>query len=100
MMQLQNLDLESKKNLRLVSSTLKTGIDKLDPVYGDVKVNSMAHSTDNLEIKMPGNKIKKSPEDFEDLVKEDMDSDQDTSMDNDKNRGKSYSLVNLCFIIL
>ena len=99
MMQLQNLDLESKKNLRLVSSTLKTGIDKLDPVYGDVKVNSMAHLTDNLEIKMPGNKIKKS-EDFEDSVKEDMDSDQDTSMDNDKSRGKSYSLVNLCFIIL
>ena len=44
---------------------------------------------DNLEIKMPGNKIKKSPEDFEDSVKEDIDIDQNTSMDNDKNRGKS-----------
>ena len=74
---LQNLDLESKKNLRLVSSTLKTGIDKLDPVYGDVKVNSK-------------NEFKKSPEELDDFVKADVDSDQDTSMDNVKNGGKSY----------
>ena len=35
---LQRLDKESKKNLRLVSSTLKSGVDQLDPLFPIVKI--------------------------------------------------------------
>lgn len=85
------MNLESKKSLRLVSSTLKAEIDDLDPVCAVFKGESIDPLADNHEITISVNKFKESVVELEDLIKADIDSDlqlaggtntSDTSMGN------------------